>query len=268
MGTSLKSLHIKSDNNRLYAVIHSPSENCKTIRSHAVVICSPIAHEHTASYWAVRQLANRLSKLGFDVVRFDYFATGNSTGLSQQLTLKTCAQNIVDVAQFLLKKSDCEKVSLIGLRLGAMLASMSAKSLSPDQLILWDPVIDGERLLTQLATMHKNYLDKMYRTGPHQHTLGQEYLGYPYSDNLLAELNQVQLDKVELPVDTSLSILSSPNNEEQKQFIEKISDTRSNFQNEILTEGAINWQDIGVLESSFLPGQSINQICNLLKTER
>ncbi len=264
----MKPLHVTSNNEQLYTVLHYPSENNKINRKHAVVICSPITHEHDVSYWAIRQLAIRLSKLGFDVARFDYFATGNSAGLSQQISLQTCARNIADIGQFLAENTNSEKITYIGLRLGAILASMSSISRPPDQLILWDPLISGKSFLSQLDIMHKKYLEKMNRTESHQHNLGQEYLGYPYSDNIIAELRQAQLDNIEFPVNTLLSILTSPDSTEQNKFIKKARSSRLHLQHEIATKGTINWQDIGIIESSFLPRESINQICNFLKTSQ
>ena len=92
----MKSLYVKSDNQKLYTVVHRPPENNKATRKHAVVICSPLTNEHDTCYWAMRQLALRLSRLGFDAVRFDYYATGNSDGSSQELSLQSCVQNILD----------------------------------------------------------------------------------------------------------------------------------------------------------------------------
>ena len=218
----MKSLYVNSNNEQLYTVVHSPSKNIEITRKHAVVICSPITNEHDTCYWAMRQLALRLSRLGFHVARFDYFATGNSSGLSQQLSLQTCVQNIVDIGQFIVEYSKSEKLTYIGLRLGAALASMSSVRQPPDHLILWDPVISGKNFLIELAMMHEKFLEKMKRTESHNHKLGREYLGYPYSEDLIAELNQIQLDNIELPINTALSILTSPDNKEHDQFIEKI----------------------------------------------
>ena len=264
----MKSLHVKSNNEQLYTVVHSPSTNTEITRKHTVVICSPITKEHDICYWAMRQLALRLSRLGFYVARFDYFATGNSSGLSQQLSLQTCVQNIIDIGQFMVENSKSEKLTYIGLRLGAALASMSSTRQPPDHLLLWDPVISGKTFLTQSAEMHKNYLDKMKRTEIHNHKLGREYLGYPYSDDLIAELNQIQLDNIELPINTALSILTSPDNKEHDQFIEKIRNSRPLFQYEETTKWPINSQDITTLDSSFLPSQSIKQICKFLKASQ
>lgn len=264
----MKSLHVKSNNEQLYTVVHSPPKNIEITRKHAVVICSPITNEHDTCYWAMRQLALRLSRLGFHVVRFDYFATGNSSGASQQVSLQTCVQNIVDIGQFIVESSKSEKLTYIGLRLGAALASMSSIKQPPDHLILWDPVISGKNFLIELAMMHKKFLQKMKRTESHNHKLGREYLGYPYSDNLIAELNQIKQDDIELPANTSLSILTSPDNIEQAQFIEKVRNSQLPFQHEETTKWPINSQDIKTLDSSFLPGQSINQICNFLKASQ
>ena len=103
--------------------------------------------------------------------------------------------------------------------------------------------------------LHEKFLEKMKRTESHNHKLGREYLGYPYSDNLIAELNQIQQDDIELPANTSLFMLNSPDNIEQDQFIEKIRNCRPLFQHEETTKWPVNSQDISTLDSSFLPGQ-------------
>jgi alpha-beta hydrolase superfamily lysophospholipase len=216
----------------------------------------------------MRQLALRLSRLGFHVVRFDYFATGNSSGLSQQLSLQTCVQNIVDIGQFIVENSNSEKLTYIGLRLGAALASISSTKQPPDHLILWDPVLSGKTFLTESAVMHKNILAKMKRAESHNHKLGREYLGYPYSDDLIAELNQIQLDNIDLPINSALSILTSPDNKEHDQLIEKIRNSRPLFQYEETTKWPVKSEDIRTLDSSFLPSQSINQICKFLKASQ
>jgi hypothetical protein len=216
----------------------------------------------------MRQLALRLSRLGFHVTRFDYFATGNSSGDSPQLTLQTCVQNIVDIGQFIVETSESEKLTYIGIRLGAVLAAMSSTRRSPDHLIMWDPIISGKPFLTQLAETHEKLLDKMKRTESHNHNLGKEYLGYPYSDKLIAEIEQIQLDEIEIPVDTAISILTSPDNLAHDQYIETLSHSWPHLQHEETTKWPISSQDVRTLDSSFLPSQSINQICNILKSSQ
>lgn len=261
----MKSLQVTSNGNQLYTVVHSPPESTKTSLKHAVVICMPITHEHDTCYWAMRQLALRLSRIGLNVVRFDYFATGNSSGLSQQLSIQTCVQNIVDIGHFIVEKTNSKKLTFIGFRLGGALASIASTSLPPDHLILWDPIINGKNYLNELAKLNDQFLQKKQHTPSNNHKLGQEYLGYPYSDNLITELYRIHQDKIDLPVNMSLSILTSPDNFEQNQYVKAMKNSRASFQHIETTKWPINSQDIATLDSSFLPGKSINQICNLLK---
>jgi len=260
----LKAFHIKSNNEQLYTVLHSP-KNIENSRKHTVVICSPITHEHDTCYWAMRQLAFRLSRLGFHVVRFDYFASGNSAGLSQQITLNSCVQNIVNISQYIIDQTNSEKLTYIGLRLGAVLATMSSIKRVPDQMILWDPLIIGKKYINELAQLHKTFLNKMKRTKLHSHNLGTEYVGYPYSEIIIDEINSIQLSDMEIPVDTALSVLTSPENTEQKAYIKKLSEKGITFQHEETSAWPINSEDINTLDSSYLPSQSINQICKILK---
>ncbi|MDX2505741.1 MAG: hypothetical protein QNL62_14870, partial [Gammaproteobacteria bacterium] len=102
----------------------------------------------------------------------------------------------------------------------------------------------------------------------YNHNLGQEFLSYPYSDNLIAELKQIQQDDIELPVNMALSILTSPDNIEQAQYIEKLKNSRAQFHYEETTPWPIKSEDVKTLDSSFLPSQSINQICNILKASQ
>src|SRR5207249_11329319 len=42
-----------------------------------------------------RQLAARLARLGLDVLRFDYYGTGDSAGQGEDATLHTCIEDVV-----------------------------------------------------------------------------------------------------------------------------------------------------------------------------
>ena len=213
----------------------------------------------------MRQLALRLSRQGLYVVRFDYYATGNSAGPSQQLSVKTCVNNINDVSRFIADYSESEKITYIGLRLGAALALMGSLQSPPDQLVMWDPVINGKDFLAELEVLHEKFLDKMKRGKSHEHNLGREYLGYPYSEGIIEELSRIQLEGIDVPGSTALSILTSPDNIEQQRYVEALMNTRPQIRHEETTSWPVNSEDISTLDSSFLPSQSIGQICNFLK---
>ena len=70
----------------LYGVHHPPRE--RGPRESGVVLCYPMGQEYMRSHRAFRQLANLLTRKGHHVFRFDYFATGDSSGASGEGTFE------------------------------------------------------------------------------------------------------------------------------------------------------------------------------------
>src|SRR5262245_24413810 len=132
----------------LFGVHHPPRE--RGARETGVVLCYPMGQEYMRSHRAFRQLANLLTRAGQHVFRFDYFATGDSSGASGEGSL---AQWLADVNQAIDELKDnasLASVSLVGLRLGAALAARaSAGRADIDRLVLWDPVVLGPSYLEE-----------------------------------------------------------------------------------------------------------------------
>jgi pimeloyl-ACP methyl ester carboxylesterase len=100
---------------------------------------------------AFRQLARQLARTGLDVLRFDYSGTGNSWGDGADGTLSQWVLDIVGASDELRATTGVRAVSLLGFRLGGTLAlQTTAKVPGVDGLLLWDPVVDGERYLAEV----------------------------------------------------------------------------------------------------------------------
>ncbi|MFX6285199.1 hypothetical protein ABTF64_19930, partial [Acinetobacter baumannii] len=83
-----------------------------------------------------------LSRAGFHVLRFDYHATGDSSGASGEADPVLWPDDVLLAAQVLKQASGDLPISLVGLRLGALLAARavglnSINQITFDQLILW-----------------------------------------------------------------------------------------------------------------------------------
>jgi len=87
----------------LLGVYHSP--NVQSARDSAVLLCPPIAQEYILTHWSYRRLADMLANEGFDVLRFDYFGTGDSAGHSKDATIEIWHENIKTAANELLELS-------------------------------------------------------------------------------------------------------------------------------------------------------------------
>lgn len=126
----------------LYGVYHP--QKAKQMRQEAILLCPPFGQEYMRSHRAYRQLAMLLTKQGFPVMRFDYRGTGDSSGNVEDATLEGWLDDIGAAIEELKETAGVEKIHIVGLRLGALLASAaSAKKLTNGKLVLWDPVISG-----------------------------------------------------------------------------------------------------------------------------
>jgi exosortase A-associated hydrolase 2 len=133
----------------LFGVYHAPLSAAD--RELGIVVCAPLGREYTKAHRALRQLALRLARLGFHVLRFDYRGCGDSSGEPVDVDLARWAQDVGVAADELLDRTGLVKVGLVGLRLGATLALLSARQRRDvEALVLWEPVLDGRRHLEEL----------------------------------------------------------------------------------------------------------------------
>jgi pimeloyl-ACP methyl ester carboxylesterase len=120
--------------------------------SRAVVLCPPWGREYLCAHRSLRQLGNMLAGSGFHVMRFDYFGTGDSGGDMPDADLDGWTEDVVAAIEELKDTCDAKKVSLVGLRLGAVLAARATTrhARDVDALVLWDPIVSGARYLAEL----------------------------------------------------------------------------------------------------------------------
>jgi predicted alpha/beta hydrolase len=129
-------------------MLTTPAAPRKTV---AVLICQSYGIEYMRSHRALYLLAERLADAGFYVMRFDYFATGDSAGDSGHARIDHWLDNISDASQELRRRTGLRELCLIGHRLGALLAAASLKRSSPGdmRLLMVDPPDDGASWLAQ-----------------------------------------------------------------------------------------------------------------------
>jgi pimeloyl-ACP methyl ester carboxylesterase len=142
----------------LFAVYHRPKGGL--VRQSAVVLCCPLGHEYLNSHRAFRQMATRLSEAGYPVLRFDYYGCGDSGGLPEEATMDLWLSNVSEAVAQLKTRSKVSRVCLLGMRFGAALAMASAaKDGGVENLVLWDPVVDGNSYLRELEAFQKQVMD-------------------------------------------------------------------------------------------------------------
>src|ERR1700712_2586031 len=92
-----------------------------------VVLCSPHGYEELCVHRHWREFAQKLSEQGLPTLRFDYPGTGDSTGDDDMPhQVHAWVDSIRDAIRTLRNISGVDRVALVGLRIGAMLAAAAA----------------------------------------------------------------------------------------------------------------------------------------------
>ena len=119
----------------------------------AAILCYPWGAEYIYAHRAVRRLALRLSSAGFHTLRFDYYGTGDSSGESTDIDLEGWEADLETAIEELIEITGLTELTLIGLRLGAVIAAgVAARHCGKiEALVLWDPVVSGYEYLAQLG---------------------------------------------------------------------------------------------------------------------
>jgi len=139
------------DERPLFGWVHAPDNG----RSDgAVVLCPPLARELTSAHFAYRRLARALAAAGLTAVRFDYDGTGDSAGDDDDPDRLGAWLASVDEAIALARRTGAERVSLVGMRIGALLALRAGACNEVSAAVLWDPCSSGRRFLKEQRAMY------------------------------------------------------------------------------------------------------------------
>lgn len=141
--------HFGPSRRPLFGVYDAPGRMSRR----GVVLCPAWGNEHLRAHKAMRRLAVLLADAGFHVLRFDYYGTGDSGGDTLDARPSEFAADARTAIEELRDVGGVTRVSLVGLRLGAMVAARAvAGRRDVDRVVLWDPVLDPAEHLEELLT--------------------------------------------------------------------------------------------------------------------
>jgi pimeloyl-ACP methyl ester carboxylesterase len=137
-------------NKKVFASIIPPKRNNL---HEAVLLCYPFGQEYMRAHKAFRQLANLLSRKGYTVMRFDYPGTGDSYGDGKDIGYNEWLEQAHSALNFLKSETNFENIHVIGLRLGALVATeLAAKNTCIKKIVLWDPFVNGASFIQDCTT--------------------------------------------------------------------------------------------------------------------
>jgi exosortase A-associated hydrolase 2 len=163
----------------------------------AVVLCYPWGQEYFRAHRSMRLLGNMLAAEGAHVLRVDYVGTGDSSGDMVDADLQGWRRDIDTAIDELKDTAGASRVALIGLRLGATLASQVAARRAKDvnALVLWDPVVHGGEYVQEMINTTSPRPSGPMLPAPRSRESGGGYevLGFPLTEAMASELRQLDL---------------------------------------------------------------------------
>jgi pimeloyl-ACP methyl ester carboxylesterase len=211
------------------------------------------------SHRAYRQLALLLNKKGFPVMRFDYRGTGDSFGDLEDVAINDWLEDIKVAAEELKHTAQVDKISIVGLRLGGLLASAASADLQINRLILWDTIASGKDYLEELNQEITNSPDSLGKFIDQNGTL--HFNGFALNKNQLQALHKLDLYQEEPPKATQvIQISSSESPAEQKLKLKWASKDNYSYQ---LTPAPGDWNFVDDFGGILLPHEIIQEIVRL-----
>ena len=222
-----------------------------------ILLCPPAGQEYMRMHRAFRWLAEMLARKGYNCLRFDYPGLGDSAG-------EMIAQKFDDwiaSAQSALVELDtlCGAGSrtLIGARLGTIVAANVGVANNVENLVLWEPRIEPDRFIQEMQAMiasgvqpRSNYVD------------GQGVLhfnGFAFSAAFLNSLVERPFADLDFGKVRRVLVVSSETEAAMEPLLNRIRVTNAGAEFRHV-EGLRDWNIVDQIGGIFLPHKVLRTI--------
>jgi exosortase A-associated hydrolase 2 len=147
---SLQAFHINSPFGNLAAVYHAPEAGSRHAQD--LLFIHGFAHEHSIARAVMASIWSRLAAEGTGVFSLDLPGCGDSDGDFGDGTWNNWLSGVIAAYRWLKANGD-RPLHVAGLRLGAALALESSQQVHWKSILLMQPVVRGEEIMTQFLRM-------------------------------------------------------------------------------------------------------------------
>jgi pimeloyl-ACP methyl ester carboxylesterase len=179
-----------------------------------VVLCSPHGYEELCVHRHWRALAQTLSDQDLPTLRFDYAGTGDSADDDETSgRVQAWVESIGNAVRMLRRISGVERVALVGLRMGALLATAAAEDLDDlAALVLLAPIESGDTCFRELRALAKLRAPARHRPASPVDSAGRlEAAGFVYTPQTIADLRALPLVQSGRAPAAEILLLNRPN---------------------------------------------------------
>lgn len=139
----------------LFGWLHQPTGGATGALG--LVICNPFGNEAISVHRTIRQIADAAARAGIATLRFDYDGAGNSVGHDlEPERLAAWVASVRFAADELRRVAGVDRLCLLGIRLGATLATLAAAGRADVAgLIAIAPVVNGRAYVRELRMLSR-----------------------------------------------------------------------------------------------------------------
>ena len=119
----------------------------------AVLILPAVGYQYWSAHRTTRVLAERLAGGGHTVLRLDYHGCGDAAGSPRDPRRVEAWRESAALAAAELRALGCRRLTLVGVRLGATLALLDARSLGAEAVAAWEPVPSGRHFVREIRML-------------------------------------------------------------------------------------------------------------------
>lgn len=258
----------------MVGVLHTPTGQPQ---QEAVLLCNPFGQEAIRSHRLFRVVAERLARQGCHVMRFDYFATGDSAGDDGEGDIDGWLGDILAADEELRRRSGSLRITWLGLRLGASMAALaSRRSGYPlHRLVLWDPIVDGSAYLNELAEAHINACRSSFgvrwqiEPGLRARVMREadsEALGFSLPPRLREQIGELSPPEVAAARAEHIALLAEPGLPGLDALSRYAAQPGRSFSTQT-SDTKIDWTTNEATDSSIVPPGSLKALLSLVKKE-
>jgi len=262
----IESFHSGSHGQRRYCSLHRPLT--RLVRSTGVVLCYPLGHEYYRAHRSYVKLADQLARLGFPVMRFDYFGSGDSEGECGHERLEDWLHEIAEVVEELRSREPVSGIALGGMRFGATLSLLAAQRIdSVRALMLWDPLAEGSRYIDELQHLHGrllNDLERFARPRRAEDCSEGEFIGTRYGSRFLRELAALRPDALCTIDDTDIVLVGTRGTDHCEALTDGL--RKHARLHAVATSRDYGWQDVHRIGETIMDPDAVRHLTSSLNS--
>ncbi len=214
------------------------------------------------THYALRLLAVQLADAGFHVLRFDYHGTGDSAGEVGANQFDVWVNDVSLALRELSDISGATSLTIVGLRMGAVLATVALKTLVGEEilvnrLVYWDPVVKGRHYIDSLTMLN----EQMISIRPVTPLPSDELLGTSYPPRLRDAI--VGIDLAASAPQTRARQASLVVSDDQPEFHQLLDSLRSQWPDadfHVEIDESVRWDNLSAAFDARLTGPIVRAV--------